>query len=124
MSRRALLVKDVIVRKLMCEYPFFSIGNCYYYKRICIDTTPRQEDIFDTSTDLWRPLNLHELEMIINEGLEKTNKYLVIKNARIELEENRRDFHIATIKRNEKDKTKYFKKAIEAVNKLRSMIGY
>jgi hypothetical protein len=116
-----LLVIEQLKKK---QSPFFSIGNCYYYRRICIDLNKGYENVFDTSTDIWRPLTTAELLVLRERGFKLTNDYLVIKNAKAQLQENRKDFHIATIKKNEKDKLKYYKKAIQAINKLREFVGY
>ena len=121
---RNQLVQDVIAMLQLTEAPFFTIGNCYYHKRICVDLNKGRENVFDTSTDIWRPLNKHELEIIIEKGFARANNYLVIKNSRIQLAQNRKDFHIATIKKNEKDKMKYFNRAIEAIKKLKELLGY
>ncbi len=121
---RKKLVSEVIAMLKLTEAPFFAIGNCYYYRRICVDLNRGYENVFDTSTDIWRPLNIHELNIIIDKGFSKANAYLVIKNSQNQLRESRNAFHIASIKGNDKDKHKYFKKAIEAIKKLREMVGY
>lgn len=123
MNRKQLVAKVIQMLKLT-EAPFFAIGNCYYYRRICIDLNHGHENVFDTSTDIWRPLNIHELNVIIDKGFSKANAYLVIKNSQTQLRDSRNAFHIASIKGNEKDKQKYFKKAIDAIRKLRKMVGY
>ena len=121
---RQKLVHEVIAMLKLTEAPFFSIGNFYYYRRICIDLNKGYENVFDTSTDIWRPLNEHELKILVSKGFSRGNQYLVIKNSRLQLKQSRNDFHIASAKKNDKDKLKYFKKAIDAINKLREMIGY
>lgn len=123
MNRKQLVAKVIQMLKLT-EAPFFAIGNCYYYRRICIDLNHGHENVFDTSTDIWRPLNIHELNVIIEKGFNKANAYITIKNSRNQLIQSRESFHIATIKGNEKDKNKYFKKAMEAIKKLKQMVGY
>ena len=122
--KRKQLVAEVIKMLKLTEAPFFAIGNCYYYRKICIDLNKGYENVFDTSTDIWRPLNVFELNLMVEKGFSKANSYLIIKNSRNQLSQSRHDFQIATIKGNEKDKNKYFKKAIEAINKLRTMVGY
>lgn len=121
---RKELVQEVITMLKLTEAPFFTIGNCYYHKRICVDLNEGRENVFDTSTDIWRPLNVHELEIIVEKGFSRGSNYLVIKNSRIQLSQSRKDFHIATIKKNEKDKIKYYNRAIEAIKKLRERLGY
>jgi CYTH domain-containing protein len=61
---------------------------------------------------------------MVDKGFSKANAYLTIKNSRNQLSQSRKEFQIATIKGNIKDKNKYFKKAIEAIDKLREMVGY
>ena len=121
---RKQLVAEVIKMLKLTEAPFFAIGNCYYYKRICIDLNTGYENVYDTSTDIWRPLNVYELNTMVDKGFSKANAYLTIKNSRNQLSQSRKEFQIATIKGNIKDKNKYFKKAIEAIDKLREMVGY
>jgi len=123
MTRKILVLAAIKLFKKR-ESPFFSIGNCYYYKRICVDLTKGSENVYDTSTDLWRPLNHEELGIIVVEGFEKCNLYVTIKNTKEELKNNRKDFHIATIKNNAKDKYKFFNKSMNALKKLRVLLGY
>ena len=121
---REQLVSEVVAMLKLTEAPFFAIGNCYYHKRICVDLNKGYENVFDTSTDIWRPLNKIELKIIVDKGFSNGNTYITIKNSRSQLKDSRESFHIASVKNNEKDKIKYFKKAIDAINKLRQMVGY
>lgn len=123
MNRKPLVFEAIRLFKKH-HTTFFSIGHCYYHKRICVDLTPGYENVYDTSTDLWRPLNIHELNLIQHKGFVFCNKYLAIKNTRNQLKNSRKDFRIATIKKHHKDQSKYYDKAMVALNKLRGLLGY
>lgn len=123
MSREELVFK-AIAGLYKSESPFLCVGTCYYYKRICIDTKRGYENVFDTSTDIWRPLTTGELEILHRQGLVRCNDMLVMNSTMSQYHNNRREFHIATIKGNKKEKQQYFDKAIRAVKKLKELLGY
>ena len=121
---RAELVDNVIEDLHKYNYPFLCVGDCYYYKRICVSTKYGFRNVFDTSTDIWRPLTTGELEILLKEGLKRCNDLIVLNNTMQQYHQNRNDFHIATIKGNKKEKQQFFDKAIEAIKKLRELVGY
>lgn len=112
------------VKKRMANAPeiFFTINTCYYYKRICVETKPGFEDVFDISTDIWRPLTLHEMRTILDYGFEHANKKIIRFNEVKKLQENRRLFQIASAKQNSKEKEFYYNIAMRAIKKLRSLL--
>lgn len=118
------LVRKAISKLKQTESPFLCVGTCYYYKRLCIDTKKGFNNVFDTSTDIWRPLNTGELEILCTKGWKACNDILVMNSTLKQYSINRHDFHIATIKGNQKEKQQYFDKAIEAVKKLKTILGY
>ena len=118
------LVKQVTLKMIECHDIFFTIGTCYHYKRICIETKKGYENVFDTSTDIWRPLNVDEMQMILDEGFLVTNQNVIFYNELRKLKENRRMFHIATVKKNLKEKEFYFNIAKRAIKKLKSLLWY
>lgn len=118
------LVKQVTLKMIECHDIFFTIGTCYHYKRLCIETKKGYENVFDTSTDIWRPLNMDEMQMILDEGFLVTNQNVIFYNELRKLKENRRMFHIATVKKNLKEKEFYFNIAKRAIKKLKSLLWY
>lgn len=118
------LVKQVTLKMIECHDIFFTIGTCYHYKRLCIETKKGYENVFDTSTDIWRPLNIDEMQMILDEGFLVTNQNVIFYNELRKLKENRRMFHIATVKKNLKEKEFYFNIAKRAIKKLKSLLWY
>lgn len=116
------LVKKVTLKMIECHDIFFTIGTCYHYKRLCIETKKGYENVFDTSTDIWRPLNIDEMQMILDEGFLVTNQNVILYNELRKLKENRRMFHIATVKKNLKEKEFYFNIAKRAIKKLKSLL--
>jgi len=120
---REELVRDAIKMLALTDAPILNIGTCYYYKRIVLDTKKGYENAFDTSTDIWRPLNENELSILTEKGFAVCNQYLLIKNAHFEMRDNRKSFQIATAKGNEKEKHHYFGKAMNALKKLRLLLA-
>lgn len=96
----------------------------YYYKVICICKDGKRFDIFDTSTDIYRPLHNHEIQMLLEIGLDKFTNILAIKNTRQSILSNRNLFHIAIAKKSNKEKEFYFRKTMRRIKKLRKLLGY
>jgi len=96
----------------------------YYYKVICISKDGNRFDIFDTSTDIYRPLHNHEIKMLLDIGLDKFTNILAIKNTRQSILSNRNLFHIAIAKKSNKEKEFYFRKTMRRIKKLRNLLGY
>lgn len=121
---RNKLVQKVTLKMIECHDIFFTIGTCYHYKRICIETKEGYRNVFDTSTDIWRPLTKHEMNVILTEGFADASRAIIKYNETRKLKENRHLFNLASAKGNTKEKEYYFKIATRAIKKLRSLLDY
>ena len=96
----------------------------YYYKTLCISKLNKRFDIFDTSTNIYRPLNKSEIQDLLKIGLEKFATKLSIKNTLKSIADNRVLFHIAIAKKSDKEKEFYYRKTMRRIKKLRQLLGY
>ena len=81
-------------------------------------------DIFDTSTNIYRPLTKSEIQDLLKIGLEKFATKLSIKNTLKSIADNRVLFHIAIAKKSDKEKEFYYRKTMRRIKKLRHLLGY
>ena len=81
-------------------------------------------EIFDTSTDIYRPLSNYEIADMIHIGVEQFAQDLATKNTVESIAINRNMFHIAIAKKSEKEKEFYFRKTLRRIKKLRTLLGY
>ena len=96
----------------------------YYYKTLCISRLNKRMDIFDTSTNIYRPLTKSEIQDLLKIGLEKFATKLSIKNTLKSIADNRVLFHIAIAKKSDKEKEFYYRKTMRRIKKLRHLLGY
>lgn len=121
---RERMVKELVFLAKRTPDLFIVLGKDYHYKRICIDTDENGMNVYDTSTDLWRPLTTGELEQLKMYGLKEFNFMLKEKNLQKTLVESRHEYHIASVKKNGKEMDFLYKKVLGILKKLRSMRGY
>tara|TARA_Y100000004_G_C8659055_1_gene304387 strand:+ start:47 stop:310 length:264 start_codon:yes stop_codon:yes gene_type:complete len=81
-------------------------------------------DIFDTSTDIYRPLTNKEIRQLLELGLEKFTTKLSIENTLKSISLNRNMFHIAIAKGSDKEKEFFYRKTMRRIKKLRQLLGY
>ncbi len=96
----------------------------YFYKTICVSQLGKRFEIFDTSTDIYRPLTDEEVDNLIELGLDKFTNKLSIKNTLDSIALNRNMFHIAIAKGSQKEKDFFFRKTMRRIKKLRNLLGY
>jgi hypothetical protein len=96
----------------------------YYYKSICVCRLDKRIDIFDISTDIYRPLKNTEIQELLDIGIDKFAKKLSIKNTLNAIKLNRNMFHIAIAKGSQKEKEFFFRKTMRRIKKLRILLGY
>ncbi len=96
----------------------------YYYKTIVISKDGKRIAIFDTSTDIYRPLKNKEIRQLLELGLDKFTNQLSIKNTTESIKLNRNLFHISIAKKSNKEKEFYFRKTMRRIKKLRKLLGY
>lgn len=96
----------------------------YYYKTIVISKAGNRIGIFDTSTDIYRPLQNKEIEELLELGLDKFTNQLGIRNTLDSIKLNRNLFHISIAKKSNKEKEFYYRKTMRRIKKLRKLLGY
>jgi hypothetical protein len=101
---------------------FTHVGHSRYYKRIVIDVSKDYRNVYDASTDLWRPLTEEETDRLIEIGFERFNTELKAASLVDSYRDSRRLFHIASVKKNLKEQEFFFKKAIRSIKKLRDLL--
>jgi len=121
-KRKKLLDQALIKLRKTKGKKLFSDQESYYYKNICIERKDNIIEMFDTTTDIYRPLMLREiidfLEMDTTEFTEKLKIHNIIKA----FQNNRKMFHIAIFKGKEKEKLLYYNKAKRRLNHLRKLL--
>ena len=120
--------KDVILQILKnvenSSYkPKIHVDNgsqSWFYRGLCFsyDHAEDYAEIYDTSTDVYRPLRISELIELEKSSLWAFTTKLLIKNTKESIRLNRRKFHIAIAKNNQKEKNYFHKKAIRKLKKL------
>ncbi len=99
-----------------------------YYRRICISIDDQNNyEAYDTSTDIYRPLNMHEIIEMKVYGVERFCDNLFIKNSITRIKTNREYMQIAIAKKNEKNKEYHYKianKEIKVLKEFKLKLGY
>tara|TARA_B100000287_G_C20647362_1_gene785584 strand:- start:1597 stop:1998 length:402 start_codon:yes stop_codon:yes gene_type:complete len=123
-SRKQLILKaEKLMRQTNSKKLVFDDVS-YYYKSLCISRLDNRIEIFDISTDIYRPLKIEEIEKLLDVGVEKFTKQLSIKNTIDSIALNRNLFHIAIAKGSEKEKEFFYRKTMRRIKKLRNLLGY
>lgn len=102
---------------------FTHVGASRYYKRIVVDVSDEYRNVYDASTDLWRPLTIVEIDRLISVGFERFNEELKAKNLVDSYQDSRRLFHIASVKKNMKERDFFYRKAVRSIKKLRDLLA-
>jgi len=100
----------------------FVDQKSYYYKTFCVEKLDNVIEMFDTTTDLYRPLKNDEIEMFLKVSCDEFAKKLLYESNYQSFKNNRKLFHIAIAKKSEKEKLFYFKKAKRRLKKLRNIL--
>ena len=94
-----------------------------YHRRLCISfDEDKNYEAYDTSTNIYRPLNAKELTMLMFSDIDEFCDYLFVKNSHKRIKNNRANMQIAIAKNNQKNKKYYHKIAIQEIKTLRSFL--
>jgi hypothetical protein len=96
--------------------------NCLYYRRICVCLDDKEVEVYDTSTDIYRPLSLNELKLLIEIGFDEFCDKVVIDSYWETIKDNRELMNIAIAKKNEREIIYHYKIAKEAIKNLREFL--
>lgn len=98
-------------------------NNAYYYKNICASERNGVYEIYDTTTNVYRPLSIDEMENLLKSNdLNDFCLDLKIKNLRERFSGHRHRFHIAIAKNNEKEKKFFYKRCVSDIKQLRNAL--
>ena len=94
----------------------------YYYKRICVTFVGDKVEVYDTSSDIYRPLSLSELVLLTELGEVELNKKLVEESYTEKIRNTRNLMHIAIAKKNSKEKEYYYKIAMNEIKNYKEYL--
>lgn len=97
-------------------------ADCYYYRRVCICKSAQYVTIYDTSTDLYRPLNPTETMDLYESHIDDFCDKLVIDSAWQKIRNNRSLMQIAIAKGNKKEIDYHYKIATQEIKTLREFL--
>ena len=101
----------------------YKNNQSYWYRGVVVEKLDKRIEMYDLSSDVYRPLSNKELTLFVQEetNVDKFVIDLQIKNTKKSLSLIRKLFHIAIAKKSEKDKLFYFRKAMRRIKKLRKL---
>ena len=103
-KRKELLIKAYDKIKSSKGKKLFSDQDSYYYKTFCVEKLGKTIEMFDTTTDIYRPLKIPEIEMFLKTSCDDFAQKLSYESNYRSFKENRKLFHIAIAKNSEKEK--------------------
>lgn len=96
--------------------------KAYYYKNLCASERDGVIELYDTTTNLYRPLSVEEMDQFLKEGIEKFSLDLKLKNLKERFFGHRHRFHLAIAKNNEKEKKFFYKRCVSDIKQLRNIL--
>lgn len=94
--------------------------HSYLYKRLKVEQIGLNIEIYDTSTDIYRPLSLREVyKLDKTKSIDDFCNKLFIKNSKKRIRHNRKCMQIAIAKNNDKEKMYHYKIATQEIKILR-----
>jgi len=121
-KRKELLIKAYDKIKSSKGKKLFSDQDSYYYKTFCVEKLGKTIEMFDTTTDIYRPLKIPEIEMFLKTSCDDFAQKLSYESNYRSFKENRKLFHIAIAKNSEKEKLFYYKKSMRRLKKIRNIL--
>jgi hypothetical protein len=94
-----------------------------YHRRLLITVNEEKKyEAYDTSTDVYRPLNVSELNRLNLSDINDFCDHLFIKNCYLRIKNNRKGMQIAIAKNNQKNKNYHHTIAIQEIKTLRNFL--
>lgn len=100
----------------------FEDKNAYYYKNLCASEREGKTVIYDTTSQLYRPLTIDEMRILASTETDRFCLDLKEKNLRERFIGHRQRFHIAIAKNNEKEKKFFYKRCVSDIKLLRKVL--
>jgi hypothetical protein len=92
------------------------------YRRLLVQKYFDEVDVFDNSTDVYRPLSSTELKALDSMSIDKFCNYLFLTNTIERLKNNRYAMQLGIAKGNEKEKEYHYKIAMQEIKSLREFL--
>lgn len=92
------------------------------YRRLLIQKYFDEVDVFDNSTDVYRPLSSTELKALDSMSIDEFCDDLFLSNSIERLKKNRYAMQIGIAKGNEKEKVYHYKIAMKEIKTLREFL--
>jgi hypothetical protein len=92
------------------------------YRRLLVQKYFDEVDVFDNSTDIYRPMSSTELKALDSMKIDKFCDNLFISNSIERLKNNRYAMQLGIAKGNEKEKEYHYKIAMQEIKTLREFL--
>jgi len=92
------------------------------YRRLLVQKYFDEVDVFDNSTDVYRPLSTTELKALDSMGVDDFCNDLFLSNCIERIKNNRYAMQLGIAKENEKEKEYHYKIAMEEIKTLREFL--
>lgn len=97
------------------------IDDSVFFKKICVSKYKDHIEVYDTSTEVYRPLTGQEIDDLLRVGAKNFVRTLQTKTLLDQYHTERALFHRESIKGNVKKREYHFQKAKEIIDKLRNL---
>jgi hypothetical protein len=99
------------------------VDDSVFYKRICVSKYEDQMEVYDTSTEIYRPLSQKEIDRLLEVGPTNFSKMLKMKSLLEKYHDQRAYFHREAVKGNIKKRDYHYNKALKIIKQLREFSG-
>lgn len=99
------------------------IDDSVFFKRICVSKHEDQIEVYDTSTEVYRPLSQKEIDQLLEVGPTNFSKMLKMKSLLEKYHDQRAYFHREAVKGNIKKRDYHYHKALKIIKQLREFSG-
>lgn len=99
------------------------IDDSIFFKRICVSKYQNQMEVYDTSTEVYRPLTQQEIDNLLRVGPNNFSKMLKMKALIEKYHDQRAYFHREAVKGNIKKRDYHYNKALKIIKQLREFSG-
>jgi hypothetical protein len=92
------------------------------YRRLLVQKYFDEVDVFDNSTNIYRPLSNKELKALGSMGIDDFCDFLFLSSSMERIKNNRYAMQLGIAKGNEKEKEYHYKIAIQEIKTLREFL--
>ena len=113
-------------QKYKCDKPIKRLSDnnidVIIYRRLLVQKYFDEVDVFDNSTDVYRPLSSTELKALDSMSIDDFCDDLLLSNSIERLKNNRYAMQLGIAKGNEKEKEYHYKIAMQEIKTLREFL--